>query len=173
MVRNARCKRAMRPTLEVQMKFTILIGAALAMALVGCTQETSSWSVESSGKTAAELSGVQSCVSQAKSCAAMATTPAAIDGCRQALQSCLGSLVAEAGLPPIPSFDAGVPTIPSFDCGVPPIPEAGVPAVPTPPSFDGGFPGSSCISDLESCLKSGTDPEMCATTAATCLEHAI
>jgi hypothetical protein len=161
------------------MKFRILVGAALATALGGCTQETGSWSVESSGRTTAELSAVQSCVAQDKSCVAMATTAAAIDSCQQALQSCLDALVsgalAEAGVPPTTSFDAGgLPTIPSFDGGgVPPIPDAGSPTVPPVPSFDGGFPGASCISDLETCLKGGTDPVTCANQAATCLKNAI
>jgi hypothetical protein len=163
------------------MKFGILVSAALAstsIALVGCTQETGSWSVESSSRTTAELSAVQTCQSQAESCAKMATSASAIASCEQTLKSCLGTLIAEAGVPSIPSFDCGAPPIGSFDAGgfVPPFPDGGPPTgpgVPTPPSFDGGYPGSACIDQLQTCLMGSTDPSTCATQVVACLKQAI
>jgi hypothetical protein len=160
------------------MKFGILVSAALASTVVGCNQETGSWSIESSGKTAEELNAVQSCESQAQSCAQMATSPSAIASCEQTLRSCLGALIAEAGVPSIPSFDAGgLSPIGSFDGGfVPPLPDASLPTGPgTPPvpSFDGGFPGSACIDQLQTCLMGSTNPATCATQVATCLKQAI
>jgi hypothetical protein len=164
------------------MKFGILVSAALAstsIALVGCTQETGSWTTESSSKTAAELNAAQSCESQAQSCAKMATSPSDLASCEQAFRSCLGTLCSEAGVPPIPSFDAGGgPPIGSFDAGgfVPPFPDGGPPTgpgVPTPPSFDGGYPGSDCIDQLQTCLMGSTNPETCATQVVACLKQAI
>jgi hypothetical protein len=38
---------------------------------------------------------------------------------------------------------------------------------------DGGFPGSSCIEQLQSCLSSANDPAACATQVATCLQQAL
>jgi hypothetical protein len=156
-------------------KFGILVSAALAstsIALVGCTQESGSWSVESSSRTTAELGAVQNCQSQAESCAKMAMTPSDIAACEQTLRSCLGTLCSEAGVPPIPSFDAGPPPVVSFDAGgfVPPLDDAGVPTVP---SFDGGFPGSACIDQLQTCLMGSTNPADCATQVVTCLKQAI
>lgn len=159
------------------MKFAILIGVSLATTLAGCAQETGSWTAtESSGKTAEELTGVQSCVSQAQSCATTASSASALAACQQALRSCLGALIAEAGVPAIPSFDAGaLPPVGSLDAGaLPTLPDASIPTPPTLPSGEAGsFPGSACIGDLQTCLAGSTNPATCATQAATCLQQAI
>jgi hypothetical protein len=180
------------------MNRTILIGIAAASVFVACGQgATGTWGPpERSSTTAQELTSVQDCVSQAQTCASGATSASASASCQQDLRACLAALCAEAGVPPIGSFDAGgnvppvggnpldagsLPPIGSFDAGLPPLPDASIPPVTLPDASlppvtfpDGGsFPGSACIDALQACLASSSDPLSCASQVVTCLQQAL
>jgi hypothetical protein len=170
------------------MKKSILVCLAIVPILFACSGSPhSGWQSEPSSTTQADLNAVQSCISQSQTCASGATTASAVATCEQQLKACLGTLVAEAGIPSAPPwtpddagppfgfpFDAGsLPQLPGFDGGLPSLPsfDAGLPSIP----FDdaGAFPGSSCIQTLQSCLSGSTNPATCAQQVATCLEKAI
>jgi hypothetical protein len=163
------------------MKTSIVVCLTLAASLVACTEQAeTSWGPERSSTTAADLSAVQQCTSQSTACVTAATTPADLAQCEQDLKSCLGALVSEAGVPPLPAFDAGLPpgfsfdagSLPSFDASFPVLPDSGL---PTFPFADGGgvAAASACIQTLQTCLASTTDPATCASQVATCLEQAL
>jgi hypothetical protein len=182
------------------MRNTFIIHAALASLLVACSQTPSEpTGGESAALTLQDLTAVQQCASEAKTCTTAATSAAAVAACKQELKSCLSALFDggtsktqtladggtfappgfsdDAGLfPPIVGFDASAF---SYDASFPPIVSFDAGALL--PAFDaslfafddGGFPGSSCIAQLQSCLSSASDPAACATQVATCLQQAL
>jgi hypothetical protein len=149
---------------------------------------------EPSSSSSDALNTVVGCEMADETCRSAAKSPADDLSCRQALQSCLMSLLPEAGAFAFrpARFDGGFPPprrlqFPDGGFPRPSFPDAGFPRLqfpdggfPRPPGrgFDAGLPVTpdggatdqrACIDDLQRCLFSMTDPMTCASDARACL----
>jgi hypothetical protein len=160
--------------------YSVFSFGALAALVSACSQAAPLEGTDVSTSQSDALNTVISCQMTDQTCRLGAKSPADVATCEKGLQSCLMSLLPEAGAFPPPTLPM-LPTLPRFDGGLP------LPTRPTLPpplrGFDAGFPTPPpitfpdagirdqrvCLDDLQRCLFARTDPQTCATDARTCL----
>ncbi len=161
------------------------VWVAAATAVSACSQAADPEGTELSSGSTDALNTVISCQMTDQTCRTTAKSATDRAACQTDLESCLMSLLPDAGgLPPLepPRFDGGLlmrpppPPLTFPDAGLPRPPvrgfDGGLPVLPPPPVSipDGGvLDQRRCLDDMQKCLLSKTDPSTCATDARTCL----